>query len=157
MVAVLLVACSPNATETAVSSPSPSADLDALADAYLEIADQANAAACDFVQARRGAPSDLELIQTRAEGLAEAVRVVIDDLRELDFPPELQQQVDEYVASRERVEVALRAVGAASDSESMTSALEELDEASAGGAAMTNLIRAELGLPDAQTSEACSG
>jgi hypothetical protein len=163
--ALLLSACSPSVEATpinagpsasAIPTPDPTADVEAIADAYLQMANETNEEACRFIEARRGSPSDLELITMRAEEFADAVRVSTDAVRELAFPPRPQDRVDEFLEIRERIEAALRAVAASGDQASLDAALDDLDQASTGGAVIGRVIRKELGLP-AVPSDPCDG
>ena len=149
---VILAACNPSSASSAdADSPTPTQtpDLEALADAYLQIVDASNSVGCGFTEALRDSPSDLDLVQERARQFADATRVAAEALRELTFPIELQEHVDGLIESRARVESDLRAVAASADSEAVNTAIDRLFEASRQeGSATINAIRAGLGLPD---------
>lgn len=127
------------------SRPTPTPNMPALARRYERIAAKANKVACRFNEAL--ATSDLELIQERATQLANAQRVAADAMRKPNFPPELQAMVDEVIANRAALEAALLALAASTGVDAANEALERIRQVSDEGAATSNLVRGELGLP----------
>lgn len=156
---ILLAACGSSAapsTEAASPTPSPTPDLAALREAYLDIADASNEVSCEFTRALRESPTDVALIQQRATENADAYGVAADALRELSFPPELQEDVEDLINSRESLESNFRAIAAAPGASAMEAAISRMFQASSErGSGTINRIREALGLPELVPAEVC--
>ena len=121
--------------------------MEALGRRFLAIVDARNQVVCVFNDALNESPSDLPLLQGIATDLAEAERTAADALRELTFPEDIQELIDEFIANKAAHEAALLAYAAAADFAAANAELERAIEVSAHGSELSNLLRGEMGLP----------
>lgn len=139
---------SPSASPTPTVTPSPSPtpiSRESVGVAFLDILDANNKIVCEANRAF--ASNDLEQWKTAARNIADSVRVRTDNVREVEFPPDLADFKQSYIAASATFEQAIRAQSAASTFQDWTAVDNAVIDANLDSSAAANLLRGELGLP----------
>lgn len=138
----------PTPTPLPTSTPSPSPtpiSRESVGEAFLDILDASNKIVCEENSAFD--TNDLEQWKTAARNIADGVRVRTDAVRDLEFPPDLEEMKQSYVAVSATFEQVIRAQSAAATFQEWAALNEAVSEANLASAGAANLLRGELGLP----------
>jgi hypothetical protein len=142
----------PTPATTPTASPEPTPDLAAFGELYLALVETRNDAVCAFNAVYSDPSSGRPQLQDLAVALEAAERTFIDDLRDVEWPPDVQEAIDDLVSSNAAYDAHLRAaIGAATD-QAFLEALNQAVTVSAEGAEASQLVRILLGLEGIPTN-----
>jgi hypothetical protein len=118
-----------------------------LGQAYLAAVAVFNDAGCLYNGVVGSPQARIEELQAAASRQADASRVFADALRAIPFPPPLDEPARSVIESTASAESYLRSAAAATDYDEVVTHINNAFTAYTEGAAASNLLRGDLGLP----------
>lgn len=117
---------------------------------YLALLEPRNLHICSFDE---GMNTDLARYTEWVRILAENERTFTDELRTLEFPPDIQAHVDARIEAGAAYHSVLTLVAAAASFEEANAFIPRMDELNFEVRDASNLIRGDLGLPGSPTCD----
>jgi hypothetical protein len=133
---------SPTPTPSPAPTPSPTVDAVAAGKAYLAAVE-----AVKEIQCTLGPTQDLEVAKAQGATMADALRVFADAVRKIPMPAALEDDKQDLLRAVAASEQAERYLSTSATTGEFDARAVTADARSQESAAISNLIRGELGLP----------